>query len=362
TRQWQEREKQGQRRKRRVALRLRPVRCSKYVAQSTISKRYSSITGLVSTSFEMRSSCRCASSRVPPSRVNMKNLPWRTSVTAAYPSPERACWMVCPCGSRTVRFGITQTCAFMCEIIANGGEKTGDCVASGFFHFAQQTASHVVDKTAGHDLLRNPRVRPQLLQLVADILFDIPEGIEKGRRDGCGSGGVLDARSQILFGGAHQSAIRVVDNHEFFGAQQVVRNEQRTQAVVSNDASRVADDVRVTRSQAQSDDGKTGVHAGQNREFPFRTRSQRAEFVRACVNFVCFENLINGAHGFRKFSAACEKTHGASAVGWFSFLCYAGPRERRGMRCGCLAGLLVRLAAYFSACTTPTLSTPLQAM
>src|SRR5258708_4532414 len=49
--------------------------------QSTISKRYSSITGLVSTSLEMRSSCDCASSRLQPSRFRTKNFPWRTSLS-----------------------------------------------------------------------------------------------------------------------------------------------------------------------------------------------------------------------------------------------------------------------------------------
>src|SRR5262249_45610707 len=50
-------------------------------SQSTISKRYSSITGLVSTSLEIRSSCFCASSRLQPSRLRTKNFPWRTSLT-----------------------------------------------------------------------------------------------------------------------------------------------------------------------------------------------------------------------------------------------------------------------------------------
>src|SRR6266446_1409415 len=88
-------------------------RFMKAAVQSTISKRYSSMTVFVSTSLEMCSSCFCASSRLQPSRFKTKNFPWRTSRTAEYPRPERACWMVCPWGSSTVRLGITQTCAFM---------------------------------------------------------------------------------------------------------------------------------------------------------------------------------------------------------------------------------------------------------
>src|ERR1700726_2170474 len=48
-------------------------------AYSTISKRYSSMTGLVRTSLEMRSSCFWASSRFQPSRFKTKNFPWRRS-------------------------------------------------------------------------------------------------------------------------------------------------------------------------------------------------------------------------------------------------------------------------------------------
>src|SRR6266849_7839812 len=50
---------------------------------STISKRYSSMTGLVNTSLEIFSNCCCASSRDQPSRLSTKNFPWRTSVIAA---------------------------------------------------------------------------------------------------------------------------------------------------------------------------------------------------------------------------------------------------------------------------------------
>jgi hypothetical protein len=43
----------------------------------------------------------------------------------------------------------------------------------------------------------------------------------------------------------HQSAISVIDYHEFLGAQQIVRDEQRAQGVVRNDAAGIANDVRV---------------------------------------------------------------------------------------------------------------------
>src|SRR3954467_4688227 len=61
----------------------------------------------------MRSTSCWAWSFERPSRAISKNLPWRTSLTPLYPILVRAEWMVLPCGSSTVRFKETNTCAFM---------------------------------------------------------------------------------------------------------------------------------------------------------------------------------------------------------------------------------------------------------
>src|ERR1700676_4614924 len=100
---------------------------------------------------------------------------------------------------------------------------------SGAPDFAEQSAGDVVDESADRDLLRNPRMSAQLLQLVTDIFFDVLECVEKGGRNGGGSGVVLYSRAQILLAGVHQPAIGMVDDHEFLGAQQIVRDDQRTQ-------------------------------------------------------------------------------------------------------------------------------------
>jgi len=50
---------------------------------------------------------------------------------------------------------------------------------SGVFDFAEQSAGDVVDETADGNLLWNPRMGAQLLQLVADIFFNVLEGVEK---------------------------------------------------------------------------------------------------------------------------------------------------------------------------------------
>src|SRR5713226_6237567 len=168
---------------------------------------------------------------------------------------------------------------------------------SGVLDFSEMAAGNVVDKAADGQGLGNPGVGAELLQLVADIFFDVLERVEEGGGDSLGPGAVLDSGAQILFGGVHQAAIGVVDDHEFLGAQQVMRHDQETNSVVRDDAAGVADDVGIALFQAQGANRKTGVHTGQDRELALRARSQFAEFVGARVDFVGGENLVDDAHG-----------------------------------------------------------------
>ena len=141
----------------------------------------------------------------------------------------------------------------------------------------------------------------EFLQLVADIFFDVLEGVEVGRGDGGGSAAIVDAGTQILFVGVHQAAIGVIDDHDFLGAQQVVGDDQGAQRVLGNDASGVANDVGVSGFQAQGADREPGVHAGKYGQLALRAWGESAQFVGARINFVCSENLVDDAHG-RQFN------------------------------------------------------------
>ena len=112
----------------------------------------------------------------------------------------------------------------------------------------------------------------QLLQLVADIFFDVLEGVEKRGSNSGRPGASLDSGAQVLLAGAHQSAIGVIDNHDFLSAEQIVRYDQRPQTVLRNDASGIADDVRVSGVQPQSANRKAGIHTGQHRQAALWTR------------------------------------------------------------------------------------------
>lgn len=137
----------------------------------------------------------------------------------------------------------------------------------------------------------------QLLQLVTDIFFDVLKCVEKCRGNGRRSGAILDSGAQVLLAGVHQAAVRMIDDHEFLGTKQIVRNDQRTQSVVGDDPSGIADDVRVPLPQAQSANREAGVHAGEDGEFALRTWRQFPEFMRARVDLIGGENFVNLAHG-----------------------------------------------------------------
>ena len=87
----------------------------------------------------------------------------------------------------------------------------------------------------------------KFLQLLTDIFVNIPKGVEVGWRDSSGPRIALDSGAQVLLGRAHQSAIGVIDHHEFFRTQQVMRHEQRAQSIVRDNPASVADDMRVSR-------------------------------------------------------------------------------------------------------------------
>src|SRR3984893_19048646 len=88
--------------------------------------------------------------------------------------------------------------------------------------FAEPAVGYVIDKASHCNLFGNPRVGAQLLQLMTNVFVDILEGV-KERSDRGGSRAILNSRAQILLRRLHEPAIGVVDDHEFFRAQKIVR-------------------------------------------------------------------------------------------------------------------------------------------
>ena len=112
----------------------------------------------------------------------------------------------------------------------------------------------------------------QFLQLVPDIFFNILKGVKKRGSNSGRPGAMLDSVAQVLLAGVHQSAIGVIDNHDFLSAKQIVRYDQRPQTIFRNDAAGVADDVRVSGSQPQRANREPRIHTRQHRQAPLWPR------------------------------------------------------------------------------------------
>lgn len=150
---------------------------------------------------------------------------------------------------------------------------TGDSAASSAcLDFAEEAGDDVVDEAARGDVFGNPGMRAEFLQLLADVPLNVVEGVEMRRGDGGGSGTILDHRAQLLLALVEQSAVGVVDHHELFGAEQIVRDEQRPQAIVCDDAARVADDVGIAGFQAHGANREPRVHTSEDGELALGPR------------------------------------------------------------------------------------------
>ena len=170
------------------------------------------------------------------------------------------------------------------------------------FDFAEEAGGDVVDEAADGDGFGDPRVSVEFLELVADVFVDVLEGVEEGGSDGGGAGAILDAGAEVLFGGVHEAAVSVVDDHELLGAEEMVRDQKRAEGIVGDDAASVADDVGVAGFEAESADGEARVHAGEDGELALGTRSETAQFVGAGVLFVGDEDVVNDGHSGEQFN------------------------------------------------------------
>jgi hypothetical protein len=130
--------------------------------------------------------------------------------------------------------------------------------------FGELARFYVVDEAAYGDVADEGMIF-DAGDLAADILLDVFEGMEGGGRDGGDAGLVLEFVEELIVGEGDHAAIGVVDDDEFLGAQQVMRNDQGAQRVFGGDAAGVANNVSVASFEAEKlFDAEARVHAGED--------------------------------------------------------------------------------------------------
>ena len=84
----------------------------------------------------------------------------------------------------------------------------------------------------------------------------------------CGGSHLLgEAGFQFILAHFQQAAVRVVDDDEFLGVEQVMGDDERADGVGGGDASGVADHVGVAGVQAETVlEENAGIHAGEDRD------------------------------------------------------------------------------------------------
>ena len=126
---------------------------------------------------------------------------------------------------------------------------------------------------------------------LAHVRFQILERLQRECRPQAGVG--QDAVFDVVVAEGQHPAVRVVDEHDLFRAEQPLRNHQRADRVVTDHAAGVTDHVRVAFLEAQQlVRVETRVHAGHHRQLAPRRHGQAALVEALRVASVTFEDLI----------------------------------------------------------------------
>src|SRR6185437_15671769 len=111
-------------------------------------------------------------------------------------------------------------------------------------HFLQPAGLYVEDKAAHLGTLADPGMSFGLFYLFADVLIEIIESVEACRSDRRDTGLFSQFGNIFVFLEGQHSTVHVMDEDEFFGAKQILGDNQGTNRALIRDASGVANDMR----------------------------------------------------------------------------------------------------------------------
>src|SRR6185312_5218939 len=126
-------------------------------------------------------------------------------------------------------------------------------------------------------------------------------GTDIGEAIGAQLGRLETARKQPshhIVGEEFHTAVRVVDDEPLAGAEELVRNDQRTNRIITCSSARISNDMCVTFGQPGGSRGiQSRVHTGQDRELPCRReRKLSLRANRCCVPGVGSKYVISCSH------------------------------------------------------------------
>jgi len=162
-----------------------------------------------------------------------------------------------------------------------------------YIHLSERAGLYVVNEAADWNVPGNPRVRFHAPNLLAEVFFEIIEGMKVG---GCTEvGSHFFGELFLEFGLAHfeQAAIGVIDDDELLGVEQVMGNDQRAQGIFCGDAAGIADHVRVSGTQTETAlEENSGIHAGQHGDAAARLNREVSEVEVFYEFLVGFEQFV----------------------------------------------------------------------
>src|SRR5579862_7744152 len=173
-------------------------------------------------------------------------------------------------------------------------------------HFVEPARLDVVDEPAYVLFLRDEWALLDPSDRLADVLFEIVKRL--GRPLGLDAGLVLDLPSELVVAEGQHPAVGVVDKHDLLGAKKTLRDRERADLVVGDDAARVTDHVGVALLEPEQPIRvQPSVHAGQHRHPLSRRQRQFATVEARRVLLGVAEELVGHAHRIPPYSWVAHK-------------------------------------------------------
>jgi hypothetical protein len=126
---------------------------------------------------------------------------------------------------------------------------------------------------------------------LADVGVGVVERLERERRTNAAL--ARDRGLHLVVVEREHPAIGVMDEDDLLGAEEALRDDEGSDGVVGDDATRIADHVRVALLETEDPRRvETGIHAGEHRDLRGRRHREVTLAERSCVRLVVGEQVI----------------------------------------------------------------------